>query len=88
MDTNPFKNSTIIHYGIPVNADIEMIIYDLQGNEVMRLNEGNKSVGYHNIEINLAKYMASSGILICRMIAESLHGNEHYESTVKLFYIK
>jgi flagellar hook assembly protein FlgD len=46
---NPFNPQTTIEYQLPHTAEVELIIFDLQGNEVRRLVNGTKSAGYHTV---------------------------------------
>ena len=45
---NPFNPSTIISYSLPVSGDVKLIIYNILGEEVIRLVDRFQSEGIHN----------------------------------------
>jgi hypothetical protein len=47
---NPFNPATTISYDLPEVTDVRIEIYDLQGNVVRRLFEGQQDAGHHAIE--------------------------------------
>lgn len=49
---NPFNPSTTIKYDLPENNHVELIIYDVLGNEIYKLVEENQSSGTHSITWN------------------------------------
>jgi hypothetical protein len=48
---NPFNTSTIITYGLVKEGNVELTIYDVLGNEVLKFNE-QQDAGFHNVEFN------------------------------------
>ena len=48
---NPFNPSTTIYYALPESGNIELVIYDVLGNEVMKFTE-EQSAGYHKFEFD------------------------------------
>ncbi len=46
---NPFNPTTTIGYGLPTDADINLTVYDMTGQEVIKLVSGNVSAGYHTV---------------------------------------
>lgn len=46
---NPFNASTVIQYGLPVNAIVSIKIYDLLGRVIKHFSEGKQSAGIHQI---------------------------------------
>ena len=62
---NPFNPSTTVTFGIPENADVQVIIYDMVGNKVEVLVNDNLSAGYHTYSWNAANH--ASGIYFCQM---------------------
>jgi hypothetical protein len=64
---NPFNPSTTIYYGLPEPGEVELVIYDVIGNEVQRIIE-DKPAGYHKYLFNAGNY--KSGVYIYRIIAE------------------
>ena len=77
---NPFNPVTTLNFGIPVEAEVFLKVYNLQGREVSSLIDGNMEAGYHSVVWN-ANSMAS-GVYFVKMIAGD------YMSTQKLMLIK
>ncbi len=49
---NPFNPSTKINYSIPVTTHVTLKVYDLLGEEVVRLVDEEKQAGYYNVDFN------------------------------------
>lgn len=49
---NPFKQSTVISYQLPVNACVNLKIYDVLGREVATLMDGAQAAGSHSVKFN------------------------------------
>ena len=82
---NPFNPITNITYGLPENANVKIIIYDLSGKQVQSLVNGIQGPGYHSVDWNADNY--SSGMYLVRMYTnESTFGE--YVSTQKILLIK
>jgi hypothetical protein len=64
---NPFNPMTTIYYGVPYEASIEILIFDVLGNSVMQFTKENQNAGYHTIEINAENI--PSGIYFYRLQA-------------------
>ncbi len=48
-DPNPFSTETAIRFGLPKEAEVKVIIFDLIGREVITLHDGITSAGYHEV---------------------------------------
>jgi len=46
---NPFNPNTIIKFGLPVQSDVRLEIYDILGRSVKVLTDGELEAGYHEI---------------------------------------
>lgn len=46
---NPFTGSTQIAYSLPMESDVDLAVYDLQGHRVASLVRGRQSAGVHSI---------------------------------------
>jgi len=71
---NPFNQETIIQYGIPKSDNVTLVIFDLQGREVVKLMNENIEAGFYSIKWNgKDKYNNNlpSGIYICQMSTEN-----------------
>ena len=77
---NPFNPITTLSFAIPVDSEVFLSIYNLQGREVSTLIEGNMEAGYHSVVWNADSY--SSGVYFVKMVAGS------YISTQKLMLVK
>ena len=49
---NPFNPSTVISYRVPVNSQVTLNVYDILGNEVATLVNGEKPEGSYDVEFN------------------------------------
>ncbi len=49
---NPFNNTTVIKYQLPVNSVIELSVYNIIGEKITVLNKGLQNQGYHNVKWN------------------------------------
>ena len=46
---NPFRRSTTIKYGLPKNAEVRLVIYNLAGQRVRTLVDAQESAGYKSV---------------------------------------
>ena len=77
---NPFNPTTNIHYSLPKDGNVTLIVYDAIGNEVTRVIDGFVKAGVYNAEIDASSW--SSGVYFY-----SLKTNE-FQSTKKMVLIK
>lgn len=77
---NPFNPQTWIKYEVPQQTHVRIVVYDLLGNEVAVLVNGEKQAGRY--EINWKPTSLSSGIYFYRMQAGK------YSATKKLVFMK
>lgn len=88
---NPFNPSTTISYALPVQSDVQLIIYDIMGREVKTLVSSRQEAGYKEVVWdgrNNFNEQAASGIYICRLKATSLENLNVFEKSIKLVLIK
>ncbi|MCP4580814.1 MAG: T9SS type A sorting domain-containing protein [candidate division Zixibacteria bacterium] len=62
---NPFNASTTVSFEIAHTGDVNLSIYNLMGQKVETLVEGNLNAGYYNITWNASEY--SSGIYFYKL---------------------
>jgi hypothetical protein len=62
---NPFNPNTIINYELPITNDVELSIYNLLGQKVAKLINGQKDAGYHQVEWDATGF--ASGIYYYRI---------------------
>jgi len=77
---NPFNPTTTLSLALPIESEVFLSIYNLQGREVASLVNGNMEAGYHSVVWNADNY--SSGIYFVQMIAGD------YNHTQKLMLVK
>lgn len=77
---NPFNPTTTIHYELPVQAEVSMVIYDMLGRKVATLVDAEKDPGAYSTTFDGSSL--ASGIYILRMQAGS------FEKVQKLTLIK
>ena len=64
---NPFNPLTTIEYSLPQSGDVSLIVYNLIGEEVARLINGEQNVGYHEVSWDASN--VPSGIYFYRLQA-------------------
>ena len=77
---NPFNPSTIIHYELPKDVFVLLVVYDILGREVTTLVNERKQPGRYDVTFNTAGLV--SGVYFYRMYA----GN--FVSTKKMLLMK
>jgi hypothetical protein len=82
---NPFNPSTTIKYQIPADANVNLVIYNLQGQQIRTLIAKEQKAGYYNVVWdgrNEAGQTVSSGLYLYRVQAGS------FVATHKMLMIK
>jgi len=67
---NPFNPETTIRYGVTTNSKVSLEIYNIRGQKIRSLFDGNRTVGYHQIKWNGKddnNQPVTSGIYFVRM---------------------
>jgi len=77
---NPFNPTTTLSFAIPIDTEVSLSIYNLQGREVVSLINGNMEAGYHSALWNADSH--SSGLYFVKMVAGE------YINTQKLMLVK
>ncbi|MFO7616460.1 MAG: M14 family zinc carboxypeptidase [Bacteroidales bacterium] len=70
---NPLSTQTVIRYVIPVEEQVELAVYDLQGRLIRMLDAGWRQAGTHEViwdGRNLSGWPVESGIYIYRLITK------------------
>lgn len=79
---NPFNPTTSIEFSLPVSADVELVIYNILGQQVVSLINDQRSAGYHSIDWNANDSNGkklSSGIYFYMLKASGIDGKEFQE---------
>jgi hypothetical protein len=80
---NPFNSRTTIQYNLPVDADVNLTIYDTYGRLVATLINEHKSAGYY--EIPFEANNLSSGVYYYKI---EVKGKKSYNDTKKFVMMK
>jgi hypothetical protein len=76
---NPFNPSTTIKFGIPESGDNKLVslkIFNILGQEVSTLLNGNMKAGYHEVKwngLNQHGFQVASGVYFYRLLGEGIH---------------
>ncbi len=79
---NPFNPSTDISFALPTAGRVSLIIYNVLGQEVETLVDGNLDAGNHTVTWEASSY--SSGVYFYRLIAD----NDKFVKTNKMMVLK
>ncbi|HXX64416.1 MAG TPA: glycosyl hydrolase 53 family protein [Bacteroidota bacterium] len=77
---NPFNPTTRVEYALPAAAHVTITIYNVLGEEIVRLVDGNEQPGHHFVA--WSPKSVSSGTFYCRMTSGS------YVKTQKIVLLK
>lgn len=77
---NPFNPSTIIKYGLPHDAKVKLEIYDMLGQRIAVLFEGQQRAGYH--EAIFENFSLPSGVYFYRLLAGP------FDQTMKMLLVR
>lgn len=67
---NPFNPSTTISFGLPAASPVKLAVYNMLGQQVQQLVEGQMSAGWHTVDFNATSL--SSGVYIYRIEAKNV----------------
>jgi len=77
---NPFNPTTTLSFAIPIDSEVFLSVYNLQGREIVSLINGNIEAGYHSVVWDANSY--ASGVYFVKMVAGD------FVNTQKLMLIK
>jgi uncharacterized protein (TIGR02145 family) len=77
---NPFNPVTTLRFALPIETQVSIQIYNLQGRQVISLVDGNIGAGYHSVVWNADSH--SSGVYFIKMVSGE------YVKTQKLMLVK
>jgi len=77
---NPFNPVTSITYGLPEHANVQIVVYDLSGQQVETLMNDFQTPGYHSVNWNADKL--PSGVYLIRI------DSEDFTQTQKVVLVK
>jgi hypothetical protein len=64
---NPFNPATTIRYGLPHKSAVQLTVYNMLGQQVVVLVQGEQEAGYHDVKLDCSGY--SSGVYFYRLQA-------------------
>jgi phosphodiesterase/alkaline phosphatase D-like protein len=88
---NPFNPTTTIGFDIPEPSIVTLKVYNVIGQEVATLLQGNMQAGYHSIEWNANTAdlgPISTGVYMYRLNATSLRAGQESSQVRKMTYLK
>ncbi len=71
---NPFNPATTIRYGLPEPAEVEIEVFNIQGQKVRQLVRGRRAAGWHTVQWNGQNDRGiplSSGVYLIRLNART-----------------
>ncbi len=71
---NPFNQSTVINYNLPVPENVRLVLYNMAGQQVCTLVDDHQQAGEHYIKWrgkNESGIALPSGVYMCRLFTES-----------------
>jgi len=87
---NPFNPATEIRYGLPQQSRVTLTVYNMLGQEILRLHEGTQSAGFHAAAwngMNVASRPVASGIYFYKLDAAGEDG-KNFASIKKMLLVK
>jgi hypothetical protein len=87
---NPFNPTTKIEFSLPRESNVKLIVYNILGQEVIRLVDNQMSAGNHSIIWNAndaGGNQLTSGIYLYKLIASGINDNE-FQDTKKMILLK
>jgi len=94
---NPFNPSTTIHYELPINSNVNIMIFDLRGQLVYRQLNQSQYAGYYDLQWmgdDQSGNKVSSGVYLVRIEvngvekSETYTGPTHFVKTQKIILMK
>lgn len=82
---NPFNPSTTISFSLPLEAKVNIKLFNMLGQEVAKITEGNFQAGNHNLQFNANEL--SSGAYIYTLEATGVN-SESFKSSKKMLLLK
>jgi hypothetical protein len=82
---NPFNPSTMIKFGLAVDSKVSLTVFDVLGQEVVNLVNGNLAAGSHEFDFNASNL--NSGVFFYRIDAAGIDGT-NFSSVKKMLLTK
>ena len=88
---NPFNPTTTIRFNLPTRANVSLSIYNVLGQKVITLTQGELSAGYFSVEWNGRNEVGAqvaSGLYFYRIEAKPKDGAETFVQIKKMLLLK
>ncbi len=82
---NPFNPETTISYSLPVDAEVQIEIYNTLGEQVFKETQNSQPPGNYNIKFNARNL--SSGVYFCKISVDGIDGKS-YSGIKKMMLLK
>ena len=82
---NPFNPQTTLQYQLPEAQEVSVVIYNIQGQEIVTLDVGYKLAGRHSLDWDASDQrgeLVSTGVYFCHLVAGE------NSLTMKMIYLK
>jgi hypothetical protein len=87
---NPFNPKTVIGYQLPVRGNVSLKVFDILGNEVATLVNGQVDAGKHKVDFDASGL--NSGVYFYKLLVSDLQGKdgkaEEFVETKKMILLK
>lgn len=86
---NPFNPTTQIHYELPKDALVKLVVYDVLGREVATVVDGRQSAGMYDVTFSAPNF--ASGVYLYRLHAEGIDrtgSRQSFQSVKKMLLLK
>jgi hypothetical protein len=88
---NPFNLSTTVQYELPEAADIDLVVYNILGQEVFTFASIKQTAGYYKLQWNGRNNTGSnvaSGMYIFRFTARGIPSGKQFNKVIKTMLVK
>jgi hypothetical protein len=86
---NPFNPSTTIKFSLPTDSKVKVVVYNLTGEVVKVLADGEYAAGNHETQFNTNSVSGlASGIYFYQINAVSNNGGANFTQTKKMVLLK
>ena len=88
---NPFNPSSKIEFGLPENSNVTLSVFNILGEEVARLVDGELNAGYHIVTWKGTSengQRLSSGIYFYKITSTALSGTRQFSEVKKMIMLK
>jgi hypothetical protein len=88
---NPFNPSTTIKYSLPIDAQVELKVFNILGQEVITLVDDVNKAGFHDIQWhgkNQVGNSVASGMYFVYFNAKGMGSGKHFNQVMKVIFLK